>query len=951
MSFQKKDIPDARVMGVNSGKGDIKQNGSAVSPQNNFRTDSAISTTPRPGRERVLQPWVGPTSSDGLDLSLEKSSGGGGAWDQFAANERQFGIKSTYDENIYTTAIDKSHPQYKERMAAAERKAREIERSTATTAHVAEERVMDYVGGDDAGGDEEDKYSGVKRHDFPPLPNSRENKYTPPARRAPTASTTVKGAPVDPAIISSQLKQKNQSAVSKQDDGKPRAAPKSEATVASPAGKPAETKPDGKVEPQGKPAEAKAANQSTATLRPSATTSRTISPQAKDGQVIPPSATSTVERDVLKEFKTFANQQRLNAEKARSTKAKADKEVKLIELKKFADSFKLPTPVPMDLISIIAKDPAKQREIQEKAKRDAAEVAKRKAEEAVAKEKKSAATKEAQVTTTSQAPPENRTSRPATNAASTANAPAPRHQGNRSSFAPPYAYQGNRGGPQHIQPGGRQGNLGGRLRAIESQKAQGQDVRLPPTGPANATDPSFNRRIGGVSGHLSGKLNPNSHEFRPSAFAPTFSPNGHPSAGSSPRSAVNHATDIQPANSATTHALLLVVTKKKKAVDRKKCNILAFVKTIQPPETKNWNENDGLRPSYDTPPTWRSATDDEKPDSTMRLSYDEYFERQPFNAQPTPNPPHLLPQMAHQHQLPLHMQHGAHPSAPRHSPHVPPVQVHGQHGPVPHAPFNGADDHRMMHSNSSQSYSSPRMGQVPMVYPPNMNSAQMPYNQHMMPTFMGPGGAPPMNQFNRSFSNTPQYVPPQQGGMGAPMMMQPQFMTPQPMVAAPPQMQPYPAGGHLQFMPPGTTPPQPMPGTNGYPSPGRPAATMMAHQGSQQGQPMYGMSPGMQYQQPVTFVPQQQGQSKWQRRYSNQGKKTTNTPGEVNNMRGYNNPGPQQQFGTSPQQVHQYGPPHRNGSNNFKNYQNHNQHQGPQGAHAIPSGPQGRSSDGPDEAK
>lgn len=103
-----------------------------------------------------MQPWVGPSSSDGLDLSLEKSSGGG-VWDQFAANERQFGIKSTYDENIYTTAIDKSHPQYKERVAAAEKKAREIERSTATTAHVAEERVMDYVGGDDAGGDEEDK--------------------------------------------------------------------------------------------------------------------------------------------------------------------------------------------------------------------------------------------------------------------------------------------------------------------------------------------------------------------------------------------------------------------------------------------------------------------------------------------------------------------------------------------------------------------------------------------------------------------------------------------------------------------------------------------------------------------------------------------------------------------------------------------------------------------------
>lgn len=103
-----------------------------------------------------MQPWVGPSSSDGLDLSLEKSTTGG-VWDQFAVNERQFGIKSTYDENIYTTQIDKSHPQYKERMAAAEKKAREIERSAAPSAHIAEERVMDFAGGDDVGVDEEEK--------------------------------------------------------------------------------------------------------------------------------------------------------------------------------------------------------------------------------------------------------------------------------------------------------------------------------------------------------------------------------------------------------------------------------------------------------------------------------------------------------------------------------------------------------------------------------------------------------------------------------------------------------------------------------------------------------------------------------------------------------------------------------------------------------------------------
>lgn len=99
-----------------------------------------------------------PDASDGLDTSLEGSAGGG-HWDQFAANERLFGLKTDYDENIYTTAINKSHPQYRERIAAAERKAREIERSTPTTAHVAEERIMDYNGTSGGDDNEEDKYA------------------------------------------------------------------------------------------------------------------------------------------------------------------------------------------------------------------------------------------------------------------------------------------------------------------------------------------------------------------------------------------------------------------------------------------------------------------------------------------------------------------------------------------------------------------------------------------------------------------------------------------------------------------------------------------------------------------------------------------------------------------------------------------------------------------------
>ncbi|KAI0102419.1 hypothetical protein GGR51DRAFT_290220 [Nemania sp. FL0031] len=847
MSFQKRDVPDTRSTGGNSGKGTNKPNGTS-----SFRTDTAISS-PRVRGERVLQPWVAPTGSEGIDMTLERSTGGR-AWDQFAVNERQFGIRTTYDENIYTTAIDKSHPLYKERLAKAEKAAKEIEGSATTTAHHAEERQMNFAGGDDAGDDEEEKYSGVKRQDFPPLGN-RETKYTPPAKRAPAGASTIKGAPVDPAIISSQLRtQKPQPATKSEDTKTPATSAVDTTTTPVPIQSP-DSRPDSKAEGLSKPAEAKTVNQvsTPAPLKPSAATSRTISPRSKDAQSSVPNATATVERDVLKDFKSFAQQQRMTVDKARHTKAKADKEVKLIELKRFASSFKLPTPVPLDLIGIIAKDPAKQREIQEKANRDAQEVAKRKAEEAKEKEKKEPAgiSTESQQNTTPAAPVESRSSRTA-NAPSTTGPSAPvRNQGGRAPGN--YQFSNNRPGQPHAAQQGRQ-PLGHRIDRIrETQKSQAQEIRLPPTGPANPSHLHQYRM--GVPNHLGPKLNPNSNEFRPGAFATNFSPNGHPSAGSSPRSAINHANGPP---SVTTHVIPPVtISKKGRKPDTAKCNILAFAKTIQPPETKNWGENGNLKPSYDTPPTWRSIADDEKADSTMHLTCEEFFERQPFTTQPTPNPPHILPQhLPHQHQLPLHMQHVAH-NVPRHSPHAAPVQMHaGQHNPAPHGPFNGGDEHRMMHSNSNQSFSSPRMGHhVPIAAYPGgaMHSTpQIPYSQ-MMPPFMAPG-APQMNNFNRSLSNNPQFMPQQAGAMGGPMMIQPPFMTPT-MVNGPPQMHMY---GGQPFIPPGATP-QPMPGAaNGYPSPGRPSAPMMVPGGSSQGQVIYAPSPSMQYQQP--YAPQQ-GQS------------------------------------------------------------------------------------------
>lgn len=112
-----------------------------------FRTDAEISAN-FAARERDLQRWEGGPETD-IDLGLggEESAGLGG-WDQFAANEKLYNVRSDYDEDLYTTTIDRSNPQYRLREREAERLAREMERD-------GEAKRMSHDA--DAGLDEEDK--------------------------------------------------------------------------------------------------------------------------------------------------------------------------------------------------------------------------------------------------------------------------------------------------------------------------------------------------------------------------------------------------------------------------------------------------------------------------------------------------------------------------------------------------------------------------------------------------------------------------------------------------------------------------------------------------------------------------------------------------------------------------------------------------------------------------
>lgn len=675
----------------------------------------------------------------------------------------------------------------------------------------------------------------------------------PPGRRInsqqPAASSIGSGIHADPAIISSSLARKPSPVVEKENKSPPPPTSSTSQATQSDATTTTTTTANTKAAPA---SEAKPSTQNT-----SASASRTASPQTRSGGT--PNATATVEQDVVSAFKGFAAQQRVQADKLRSNKMKADKEVKLHELKKFAATFKLESPVPQDLISIIAKDPAKQKEIQEKSQHNAEVTKQAKLAKEAAK-----ATSPNPDSKAAQGPAVTPPAAPSSSTTAAGNLPN-RQNPNRGPYQGPgpYTAQSLRGVNQGQAPGQQrpvQGNLGQRLRE-QSKNGQlppvppNQDPRQPPTGPAHGMDQNFSRRSSGAINMMGAKLNPNSNEFRPNA--PTFNPNSNRSTGSSPRSN-SVATPLQ-AQPGTLVRRKPVHTSTD--AEDNFYNIVEQVADFKPAAglEKKWEATNGaFKPAFDTMPTWRQPAKDEPEGSPMNLTYVKLFENFPFanQAMSPPQPSHVHPQAPHQHQLPFHLQN----MSQRQSPRQPPMHLHNnQHNHGPNTPFN-PDDHRMMPSHSAQSFASPRMQPVNMAFPSPMGQhAQLAYNQQGIQYPMGPGG-PQMGPY-RSYSGGHQFVPQQSTGMGGPVMMPAPagngFMGPAGMVAPAPQMI-YP-GGQPHFVPQGNGPP-PMPGSAGYPSPGR-SAPMMMNQGSQQGQSVYGMSPGMQYGQPI-YAQQQPGQSK-----------------------------------------------------------------------------------------
>ncbi|KAL8740339.1 MAG: hypothetical protein Q9190_006949 [Brigantiaea leucoxantha] len=864
MSFESKDVVSLAVEGVTFDGREKPQNG----VNSGFRTDADISGN-LTLRERNLQRWE-PSAETDIDLSLESTDS---SWDQFQANEQRFGLKSDYDENMYTTRIDKSHPEYRHRAAEAERIAREIEGNQADNAHVREERG---IGNNDDGLDEEEKYSGVRRQtqDYPPLQSTQPNRYQPPARRAPAVKSPVAGAPADPAIISLQMANSPTE-------------PREKTSASTDQPQNGIDNPVSKIEPPPQ-ASKETAKAVPAKKDASAAEARSVAPikTTKLGE----SATATVENDVLDSFRQFANNEKMKFQDQRRQRVTQDKAIKLNDLMKFSQNFKLMTPVPKDLVPILAKDKSKQEEIIEKAQRIA----------------ESNATSPSRPAAASSEPKPSRPS--AETKYELKDAP-----NGRQAIPPqgPQASQSSRerlSQQQHNVPftssKGGQGLLGHRLADGHRQHKAGMPVNIPhplpiPSVSKGVRPPAITSQVPSSqtsssvrtpTSAVSAKFNVKAIEFRPNPAASSFKPTADPSTASSPRSISN----TRPLSRPPTPSAFFGPNKPLPQSERESIldhfNPLKRLKEIAQQEGKEHADNGGIRHAYVTPPTWNIPQDGEE-----FRSYKSMFEDNapsPERATPQQESP-IHPQLPHQHQLPLHLQHVSH-GVPHHQ--TPPqAPFHAQPQP-PHYPSgpHHYDDHRMHLSASSSSvYPSPRLQPSSIAYPsPMPQPAQLAYGQPIPQYFMSPNGPQPTQY--RQFQGGHQIIPAQGGQLAAPMMAQQSsqggFVGPPHGMAVPfnPQMPMYHTGQPIPYN--GQSQPP-----NGYPSPGR-GPPMMMHQGSHQGQhsQVY-MAPG-QYAQPVYAQPQ--------------------PPHNMMPIRGYGSPQPH--YSQSPQSQYHY--PHQQSRAPSSNY-------------------------------
>ena len=624
-----------------------------------FRTDTEISSRgPAVFRERELQRWDAGEGESLEDMALD--GGGAGGWDQFATNERMYGVQSTYDENIYTTAIDRTNPQYKAREAQAARIAREIEGSSAGDAHIAEERRRDADRGD--GLDEEEKYSGVRRDDA--LPKRAAGAYVPPSQRPITSTPTVRGAPFDPAIIS---------------------------TTKPMADKPAEVPTEPPVAPR---------DQTPTITEPAAPTSGVPSSTATPSQVQKHPAETTADdhvRNTTDAFKQFANNEKLKIRQAQESKRLAmrhEKNVKLNDLKKFAANFKLKSRVPDDLVPILAKDHEKQVEIQKRA------------DDAYKEEEVRATERAKQKTSPQAADVTSPSSSKESEAAIPDRNPAAMNHRTRAS-------QNLRGSVMGGQPSGRGAGNGRGMQPYGRPPIQPlpENMRMP--GPAMPPMPAP-QDAGPMSPGAAKRLNVNAKafEFRPGANA--FTPTG---ATPSPQRNASRSSKKAGSKSFFKKKADAEANDMPTSLDAQEWPVKT--KEFNDDQKKPWSANGGQPQPYRAPPTWGHT------DKNVNATAKDTMPKAPQVPSSGPSPlhtpgPNMGAQMPHAHQLPPHLQQGPPMATPSQRPQY---MVPQQQGPHP-----GQFDPRMagqpMYGPSGSVQNSPRFPQAQMAYGPQMQMPQ-----------------------------------------------------------------------------------------------------------------------------------------------------------------------------------------------------------------------------------
>jgi merozoite surface antigen 2c len=630
-----------------------------------------------------------------------------------------------------------------------------------------------------------DRYSGVRR-EYAPLPAGQPNKYTPPARRPPSGQPTISGAPVDPAIISASLSKSEKSDKAEPPKGKENQSLKK--PVPSPLSK--SPKPEESSKPPATTSTAKA------TLEKVLPSQSKAAPAAKEG-----GATATVEKDVVNAFKAFTATEKLRAQEHQRAAAKRDKAVKLNDLKKFAQNFKLHTPVPQDLVPILAKDKEKQIQIVENALKNTQDFT------VVSKTSSEA---------TTPAPVEAKTTKPtAPRTQNVATTPSER-QSQRPKQSPNNFSQSTRNnGNQQVPTMPRTGpsQFSQNLRQQYPRPAAVsylQDPRIP-AGPAMSA---------GITSPPGGRLQytPKVPEFKPNPSANTFQP--HSSSGSSP---VHEQKVPRPGNFFANRPP--IVSPGERVSIKDNFNIIKVLlteaKTLVKEQQIAVALNGGILRQW-TPPTW------DVPEENQNKTYNNVFER--------PMAPSISPHnmgmnhhsMPHQHQLPMNLQSGG--VSTSHTPHQTP-----RHAPVqPHMGPNGHqhyDEHAMRYSHSSSTVQPSPRAMQPYIASHGQVQPHPVYQQAMPGYGMSPGGYP---MAMRQPSGGPQFMAPSGPAMGGHMMTHQH--------SAGPYMNTMNAQGQVyspvpnQAYPHHNSPMPQQPGVQGYPSP-RPPAQLMAHQGSQQGHP------------------------------------------------------------------------------------------------------------------